>query len=728
MPVPSTSRAALKPALATGANPKRCLTEDDPPPAPLSRPGLLPFAVGPLRCSFTQPQSLPRVGRACSCPTHPAPVDTPDTVPEAAYGSAAARDGAKGLERLNVGRRRTSRGARRRRPPPPTIGAGSTPLTMGIRGRGIGSVMRMMVTAAGILLVVAAASHRVDANGPARAGRLRALAADRKRKRLLWSRDTAPSLSIERRRREQGILQGHGPLTAQEATSLAASQVKIATAAAQKRLGRQPSWPIFHDVSVQSGLSTQKTLKFGGPVIADLDLDGHYDLVLPQHNDRNATRVYWNKGDGTFLPGERVQPGWKDVHGITAGQLRLQGRQTLDLLVMLGGNNGESPSAPSMLKVTKNKKLQEESKKMGVGSRTMRGRSPRLIDLNKDGKLDLVFVNYARTGSYKGPRQVVYRNMGGGHMRMLQQTGFEYADAEQALVCDFDGNNIPDLITWPWPRFYRSTGAFMFEDVTEEMLWTMGDSRALARRLKGIRAVAELDYDNDGKMDLYFARTNHYNDVLLRNMGGYYVDVSRAARIEHRGDHRGVTVGDVNNDGFMDLMVFRYGGKRLTDLMLINQGDGTFKPFKSHGAVVESNNGRGDMGQFFLADNDGKLDLLVGNGDHDLQAAAGTWSLFHNVLPNRWSGNYLIVEVGKAWDSSAAALGAVVRVDIGGGVVLTSRVGSAGASYNQSNLSIVHVGIGKVGQVTSVNVQWTNGKTANKMWVKANTKIRLGVF
>jgi len=610
---------------------------------------------------------------------------------------------------------------------PPANRAGSVPLTMDGRGRGIGSAMRAVVLAAAILLVVAAASDPVEANAPAREGRRRALAASRRRRQLLRLRNAVPFFPHDRRRREQLVIQAAGPLTSDEASSLAAAEVKVATAAARKRLGQKPSWPAFHDVSARSGLSTLETLKFGGPVIADLDLDGHYDLVLPQHNDRNATRVYWNKGDGTFSRGEQVQPGWKDVHGITAGQLRLGGRQTLDLVVTLGGSNGESPSAPSMFKVMKNKHLEEEAKKMGVGSRSMRGRSPRLIDLNRDGKLDLVFVNYARTGN-KGSRQVVYGNVGGGRMKMMQETGFEYADAEKALVGDMDGDGIPDLITWPWPRLYRSTGAFKFEDRTEEMLWTMGNAAAIARGLKGIRAVAELDYDNDGKMDLYFARAHKHQDVLLRNMGGYYVDVSRAAGIQHRGDHRGVTVGDVNNDGFMDVMVFRYGATRLVDLMLINQGDGTFKPTKSHGAVVKANNGRGDMGQFFLVDNDGKLDLLIGNGDHDRRAASGTWSLFHNSLPDKWSGHYLIVEVGKAWRNSAAALGAVVKVDVGGGVVLTRRVGSAGASYCQSQLSIVHVGLGKVGRVKSVEVRWTNGKTAKRWWVKANSKIRLGVF
>lgn len=573
-----------------------------------------------------------------------------------------------------------------------------------------------------VLVLLLSTLHCADAATPAEAGHQRAVAAQRRRD----ARAKVPNRLVEGRRAQ--LLGDEGPVNANEAKALAAAAAKAAALKARKFLGAQPSWPRFFDVSARSGLSQLRTLKFGGPVVADLDQDGHYDLVLPQHNDPNATRVYWSNGDGTFRMGPQVKPGWTDVHGITAGQLRLSGQQSLDLLVTLGGSNGESPSSPVMYRFGKDNSLVEESAATGVNARAMRGRSPRFMDLNQDGKLDVVFVNYERTGSYKGARQMVYRNTGGGRMRVQANTRFEAADAEQALVCDVDGDGIPDLLTWPWPRLYRSSGDFKFDDVTEEMLWTFGGPPALAAGLKGIRAVAELDYDNDGKMDLYIAREFGSNDVLLRNMGGYYADVSRAAKLPYHGDHRGVTVGDVNNDGFMDVMVFRYGPARWADLILINQGDGTFQTTKDHGAVVSGTNGRGDMGQFFVADGDGKLDLLMGNGDHDSVWAKGTWSMFRNALPDRWSGNYLIVQVGKAWGDSAAALGAVVKVDIGGEVVLTRRVGSAGASYSQSRLNIVHFGVGKVGEVLSVEVKWTNGKTAKKLKVKANSRIKMGKF
>lgn len=573
-----------------------------------------------------------------------------------------------------------------------------------------------------LLLRLLSTPEYAEAATPAEKGHKRAMAARWKRaRREKEARRLFPA------RRAQ-LLADEGPVNAVEANTLAVAAAKAAAIKARKLLGRKPSWPSFFDVSARSGLPSIQALKFGGPVIADLDQDGYYDLVLPQHNDRDATRVYWSNRNGTFRAGPQVKPGWTDVHGITAGQLRLYGKQSLDLLVSLGGRNGESPSTPVMYRFRKDKSLREESAETGVNARSMRGRSPRFLDLNQDGKLDVVFVNYERTGPYKGARQMVYRNIGSGRMRVQTNTRFEAADAEQALVCDLDGDGIPDLLTWPWPRLYRSTGSFKFDDVTEEMLWPIGGPQALSRRLKGIRAVAELDYDNDGQMDLYLAREGGSNDVLLRNMGGYFADVSRAARLPFDGDHRGVTVGDVNNDGFMDVMVFRYGSSRWADLMLINQGDGTFKATKRHGAVVPGTNGRGDMGQFFVADGDGKLDLLMGNGDHDRVTAKGTWSLFRNALPDKWIGNYLIVQVGKAWRHSAAALGAVVKVYINDEVVLIRRVGSAGASYSQSRLNIVHFGIGRLRKVHSVEVKWTNGKTAKKRNVKANSRIKMGIF
>lgn len=89
-----------------------------------------------------------------------------------------------------------------------------------------------------------------------------------------------------------------------------------------------------------------------------------------------------------------------------------------------------------------------------------------------------------------------------------------------------------------------------------------------------------IDIDLDGWTDLYIAesggtpgkndsRTNH----LFRNRNGMFEDVTIYAGVDDTGFAQGVTFGDVNEDGFSDLVVLNYGVNRL----FINNGDGTFR-------------------------------------------------------------------------------------------------------------------------------------------------------
>ncbi len=130
------------------------------------------------------------------------------------------------------------------------------------------------------------------------------------------------------------------------------------------------------------------------------------------------------------------------------------------------------------------------------------------------------------------------------------------------------------------------------------------------------------DYDNDGYQDLYLVNGSSRkteaaglrpHDILLRNYRDEtFRDVTQPARLGDSGWHSGCSVGDYNNDGFLDLYVTSYGPNTLYR----NNGNGTFTDVTGTAGVAgpDSNPPKWSMGAAFGDyDNDGFLDLYVTN-------------------------------------------------------------------------------------------------------------------
>lgn len=135
--------------------------------------------------------------------------------------------------------------------------------------------------------------------------------------------------------------------------------------------------------------------------------------------------------------------------------------------------------------------------------------------------------------------------------------------------------------------------------------------------------IAALDYDNDGKMDLFFTNGAElpelkktgpgYYNCLLRNRGdGTFEDVTRKAGLagENLGFSFGVAAGDYDNDGNEDLFICNAGRNTLYH----NNGDGTFTDVTESAGLAEKPENLLSVGAaWFDYDNDGLLDLIVTN-------------------------------------------------------------------------------------------------------------------
>ncbi|MEO5594571.1 MAG: VCBS repeat-containing protein [Chitinophagaceae bacterium] len=130
--------------------------------------------------------------------------------------------------------------------------------------------------------------------------------------------------------------------------------------------------------------------------------------------------------------------------------------------------------------------------------------------------------------------------------------------------------------------------------------------------------VGVADFNNDGLMDIYFSGNMVGNKLYLNKGSLKFEDVTSASRSGGEGRWcTGVSVVDINNDGWMDIYVsasFRKDPLRRTNLFYINQGlnkEGipTFK--ESAAAYGLADAGFSTQGVFFDYDNDGDLDLYL---------------------------------------------------------------------------------------------------------------------
>jgi hypothetical protein len=137
--------------------------------------------------------------------------------------------------------------------------------------------------------------------------------------------------------------------------------------------------------------------------------------------------------------------------------------------------------------------------------------------------------------------------------------------------------------------------------------------------------VGVIDFDNDGWQDLFFANgadlahgKRSPGNVLYRNLGnGKFEDVTAKAGVAGNGMFAtGVTVGDYDNDGFLDIYVTGFGRNQLFH----NNGNGTFTDVTAKAGVAGS--GWSSSAAWVDYDRDGFLDLFVDRYvDYDLRTA-----------------------------------------------------------------------------------------------------------
>ena len=168
------------------------------------------------------------------------------------------------------------------------------------------------------------------------------------------------------------------------------------------------------------------------------------------------------------------------------------------------------------------------------------------------------------------------------------------------------------------------------------------------------------DFDKDGDLDVYLLNNSYQaigsfdlrrnerpkrdelgGDKLLENRGGKFVDISEQAGVYGSviGFGLGVTVGDVNNDGWEDIYVSNDFFER--DYLYVNQQNGTFKEVLTES--IQSISGASMGADMADVDNDGNADIFVTEmlpGEYERLKSVTTFEDWDKYTYNTKNGYY----------------------------------------------------------------------------------------
>ena len=394
----------------------------------------------------------------------------------------------------------------------------------------------------------------------------------------------------------------------------------------------------------------------GGLAVFDFDNDGLLDLFftngaelpsLKKTGPKYWNRLYKNMGGLRFVDVTAEAGLAGEGFSIGAAAADFDGDGWTDLFVAGAG---------------KNLLYRNERGKFTLSPRGIRDEKfaagGAWLDYDLDGRLDLFVVNYLdwtpafskrcgeRLRVYCHPREFMptanrlYRNLGDGTFSDVSAAAGisgHLGKAMSAAVADVDGDGRPDIFVAndALPNFFFKNAGGKF---VESALAAGAAYNDMGKPISSMGSDMR-DYDNDGRPDLIFTALVGETFPLFRNTGAGFRDVtypSGVGALTVRRSGWGVTLADLNNDGWKDLVT---ANSHVTDTIELTRAE----KYKEPNTVLLNAGGKFRMGTELTPaaayrglavadlDGNGKLDIVTSAlGEHaviwkNVSTGSGHW-------------------------------------------------------------------------------------------------------
>jgi len=511
---------------------------------------------------------------------------------------------------------------------------------------------------------------------------------------------------------------------------------------------------VFTEVSEEAGINHAFKIDLatfgGGACVLDFDNDGFEDLYVT--GGANPDVLYKNNGDGTFTDVFETAgfTRTKEMYtqGATAADINRDGHKDI-IVTTMNFLNENREIAPNLLYLNNGDgTFTDVTNAWGLGAFKVNSMGATFGDINADGYPDLFVGNYFTnstagfsiyneqtiTNSFRPSLDFLFVNVGGEYFVDVRE--FYGLDHEsfgfQGMFTDYDNDR--DLDLYIVNDFgFRSTPNLMFRnDFPEKKLTERSINLALNFGMNAM-GVASTDINNDGWMDYFVTNLGTSLFNLNRGNGEGFVDrtvsLNLAVPVIEREVYTGPPVSwganffDFDHDTDEDLFICNGALNptiRVNPNLFFELDNGKFEEVGEAYGLADLRIGRGSV--VFDYDNDGDLDLFVVNQiprDITSTIPEARCLLFRNDVAD---GNWLQVEL-EGVQADKNGLGSRVEALVDGKLLIQEIHG--GGSHISQNTTIAHFGLADATEVEELTIKWVGGNTQTLRNVTANQKIKI---